>query len=174
MTVRPHSPTAPDKEEQEISDGQIPIPRFSVILCTYNRRDFVLATLATLRRQTLPYGNFEVIVVDNGSQDGTLSAVTSYVQMGEQRGRNPQDRWQVRCLCEPRNGLAHARNAGLLVASGEIAVFIDDDTLVDSHMLESLWTAYEETKAAAIGMRVGLHWDMPSPHWMVGELLETL
>src|SRR5258708_33250729 len=110
MTVRPHSPTAPDKEEQEISDGQIPIPRFSVILCTYNRRDFVLATLATLRRQTLPYGNFEVIVVDNGSQDGTLSAVTSYVQMGEQTQKKPEEIWRVHCLSEPKNGLAYARH----------------------------------------------------------------
>jgi GT2 family glycosyltransferase len=143
-----------------------------VILCTYNRRSFVLATLASLRSQTLPYRDFEVIVVDNGSRDGTLNAVRSYIQQGGTEQKNAG--WRVRCLCEPKHGLAYARNTGLLAASGRIAVFLDDDTLIDAHMLEHLWQAYQETGADAIGMHVTLHWDMACPHWMVAELLETL
>ena len=45
-------------------------PFFSVILCTYNRRNLVLSTLASLRRQTLPYEQFEVIVVGSGRESG--------------------------------------------------------------------------------------------------------
>lgn len=149
-------------------------PRFSVILCTYNRRNMVLSTLASLRRQTLSYNQFEVIVVDNGSSDGTVNAVRAYVSAGTRENKRPEDTWRVQCLTEPRNGLAHARNTGLQVASGEIAVFIDDDTLVDLHYLERLLVAYEETGADAIGGRVELRWEAPRPHWLTDDLLETL
>src|SRR5579859_4695390 len=84
-------------------------PRLSIILCTYNRRNLVLSALASLRRQTLDYAQFEVIVIDNGSTDGTLEAVRTYISAGVQPERKPEDIWQVQCLSEQQNGLAYAR-----------------------------------------------------------------
>ena len=149
-------------------------PRFSVILCTYNRCYLVLAALASLREQTLPYGQFEVIVVDNGSSDGTLEAVQNYVSAGMQEEKGIEDAWQVQCLAELQNGLAYARKTGLLAANGEVAVFLHDDALADPHWLEHLLTAYEETGADAIGGRVEIDWEVARPHWLSEELLETL
>jgi glycosyltransferase involved in cell wall biosynthesis len=149
-------------------------PGFSIILCTYNRQNLVLTTLASLRRQTLPYDQFEVIVVDNGSHDGTLEVVRTYVSAGVEPGRNREDMWRVQCLSEPQNGLAHARYAGLLAASGEIAVFLDDDTIADSYLLERLLAAYQETGADAIGGRVEPRLEARRPHWLTDDLLDML
>lgn len=174
MTVRPHARINRREKKEDAQNEQTRSPRFSVILCTYNRRNLVLAALACLRRQTISSRNFEVIVVDNGSQDGTLNAVNSFVQMDEPGKNTSEESWQVQCLYEPRSGLAHARNTGLLAASGQIAVFVDDDTLIDPHMLERLWQTYQETGADAVGVRVAVHWDSKPPHWMINDLLETL
>jgi glycosyltransferase involved in cell wall biosynthesis len=149
-------------------------PRFSVILCTFNRCNLVLSTLASLRRQTLPYSQFEVIVVDNGSIDGTFDVMRNYVSAGKYEERAVEDTWQVSCLFEPRNGLAYARNTGLQAAHGEVAVFLHDDAIADQHLLEHLLIAYEETGADVIGGRVELDWELPRPHWLSEELLEVL
>jgi GT2 family glycosyltransferase/glycosyltransferase involved in cell wall biosynthesis len=175
-TNQPLSPTSDTHAHCSLTQTSHPttLLRFSIILCTYNRRNMVLSTLASLRRQTLPYPLFEVIVVDNGSSDNTLQAVHSYVHAGSDQGRLPEDTWQVHCLAEPHNGLAHARNTGLQAAQGEIAVFLDDDTLADPSFLAHLLATYESTGADAVGGRVELHWDSPRPHWLSDSLLEML
>ncbi len=150
-------------------------PRCSVILCTYNRRNLVLSALAALRRQTLSYAQFEVIVVDNGSTDGTLTAVRTYVNAGEPvQHKKPENVWRVQCLVESHNGLAYARNTGLRAASGEIAVFLDDDAIAEPHLLERLLATYDETGADAIGGRVELRWEASRPYWLSDDLLNML
>lgn len=176
MTARQKSRLDTRKGKSEIVERQPTgvSPRFSVILCTYNRRNLVMSALASLRRQTLPYTMFEVIVVDNGSRDGTAGAVRVYVGAGTHQGKKTGDFWKVVCLSEAQNGLAYARNTGLLAASGEIAVFLDDDALADARLLECLWRAYEETGADAIGARVDLRWEAPRPHWLNDDMLDML
>lgn len=149
-------------------------PIFSVILCTYNRCSLVLSALASLRRQTLSYAQFEVIVVDNGSSDGTLTRVQSYVSAGATQRMKPEENWRVRCALEPRNGLAYARNRAIRAATGEIAVFLDDDALATPHFLERLQAAYKETGADAIGGRVEIRWEAPCPHWLSEDLFSML
>lgn len=171
-----HSLTAQHKTQLATEEVQTKIhPRCSIILCTYNRRNLVLTALASLRRQTLPYSQFEVIVVDNGSDDGTFAAVNAYVHAGPLMvSRNPADTWHVSCLSETQNGLSYARNTGLRAARGEIVVFLDDDTLAHSTFLERLLAAYDETGADAMSGRVELRWEATRPHWLSDDLLDML
>ncbi len=174
MTIQQQSEAHTSRNKIRKRSRPKTLPRFSVILCTYNRCDLVLTALASLRRQTLAYDQFEVIVVDNGSSDDTLNVVRTYVSAGVQHERSPEESWQVQCLSEPQNGLAYARHTGLMAASGEIAVFLDDDSIAEPHFLERLLAAYEETGADAIGGRVELRWEAPRPHWLTDDLLDVL
>lgn len=85
----------------------------TVSILTCNRKDVLLELLEDLRRQTL-YGQFEIIVVDNHSLDGTPEAVAQ---------RFPE----VRYIRLAANTGCAGRNAGMKEASGEIVVTLDDD-----------------------------------------------
>src|SRR5260370_12503411 len=114
MTVRQGMSRAKREKKKNAAERKKRPPRFSVVLCTYNRRNFVLATLACLRDQTFSYRDFEVIVVDNGSQDGTVNAVNSYIETKDQKRKVLEAPWRGQCLSEPKNLLAYPPTAPLL------------------------------------------------------------
>jgi GT2 family glycosyltransferase len=97
----------------------------SVIIATYNRLPMLSRCLDCLRRQDLAPGRFEIVVVDDGSTDGTSDAVCT----------RRDDVVVALVSCGERRGPAAARNRGLEVARGDIVVFVDDDTLVPSWFL---------------------------------------
>src|SRR6516164_5712134 len=90
----------------------------SVIIPTYNRLEDLKACLFSLRDQDIREVDWEVIIVDNGSSDGT--GAWSKDQVG---GSNPQ----VRYVWEPMPGLLSGRHRGAAEANGHILIFIDDD-----------------------------------------------
>ena len=87
--------------------------RFSVVVPAFNEADDLPATLRSLQEQDFP-GSYEVIVVDNGSQDETA-------KIAERHG--------VRVLHETRPGVCAARQCGTDGAAGEIVVSTDADTV---------------------------------------------
>ena len=90
--------------------------RLSVVIPTYNRRDRLARVLAALERQTMPADEFEVVVVDDGSTDGSSDWLAT---------RKPA--YALRTLRLSNGGPARARNAGVEAATGDILLFIDDD-----------------------------------------------
>ncbi len=90
---------------------------FSVVVPSYNRRDTLLLVLDAWELQQPSDLPFEVIVVDDGSSDGTAEAVAA---------RRPQ-RYTLRFAHQENAGPARARNRALEMASGELVLFAGDD-----------------------------------------------
>jgi len=91
-------------------------PDISVVIATHNRHDSLRRLMSHLAAQTLPAGAFEVIVVDDGSEEPA----------GPRLAGVPRPAG-VRVLRRNQGGPAAARHDGVLAASGEYVVFVDDD-----------------------------------------------
>lgn len=94
------------------------MPILSVVLPTYNRLPQLLKVLAGLEVQSEPLSTFEVIVVSDGSTDGTDEFLRTY-----------STPLQLRLFCQTNGGAAAARNLGITMARGEIVLFLDDDVV---------------------------------------------
>lgn len=97
--------------------NHLPAPRVSVVIPAFNAATFIEQTLATAQRQTLT--TLEIIVVDDGSSDGTAAVV----------GRAAAVDSRVRLITQPNRGLSAARNRGIAEARGDFIAFLDHDDL---------------------------------------------
>jgi glycosyltransferase involved in cell wall biosynthesis len=122
----------------------------SVVVCTYNRAESLRRTLHSLHDMATPAPlEWEVVVVDNNSRDGTRDVVTAFA-------RNA--RMPVRYLFESRQGLSRARNTGVRAARGDVIAFTDDDCLVDPQWLARIDAEFRtDASLAVVGGRVELH-----------------
>jgi glycosyltransferase involved in cell wall biosynthesis len=99
--------------------------RFSVIVPTYNRLPILRKCLAALETQTLSSNDFEVIVIDDGSSDGTQEFLTNY-----------HSSFRFQYLRQVNSGTGAARRNGVAHASGEYLLLMNDDTICDRDLLE--------------------------------------
>lgn len=88
------------------------MPRFSVVIPTYNRRRFVVKAIDSVLNQTCR--DCEIIVVDDGSTDGTAAMLEPYCQA-------------ITLLRQENAGVSVARNAGIRATTGEWIAFLDSD-----------------------------------------------
>jgi glycosyl transferase family 2 len=88
------------------------VPAVTVIIPTYQRRELVTRAVASVLGQT--FRDFELLVVDGGSDDGTERALIGLDE-------------RLRYHCEPKRGVAAARNAGIRLARGSVVAFLDSD-----------------------------------------------
>lgn len=93
-------------------------PFLSVVIPTYNRKDSLRRTLDGLACHTCPHEFFEVVVVSDGSADGTDDFLTEYARASS---------YPLRPIFQANSGPACARNHGVAEARGEVIVFLDDD-----------------------------------------------
>ena len=109
-------------------------PLCTVVVPTYNRRRLLELTLDSLDKQNLPRDRFEVLVVDDGSSDGTAEMVRGF-----------EDRLDLRYFFQPDEGyrVARARNVGIRNARGEICVFVDTGVLLHSEALSAHMASHE-------------------------------
>jgi glycogen(starch) synthase len=130
---------APAADDHAGADGAVTrsaVPRISVVINTFNRANSLRQTLDGLT--LLDFPNFEVVVVNGPSTDGTDDVLRAWA------GR-------IKVLTTPERNLSMSRNLGIAGAAGDIVAFIDDDAYPDPAWLDRLAAAYTDDEAAGAG-----------------------
>jgi glycosyltransferase involved in cell wall biosynthesis len=133
----------------------------TVAICTRNRCRALERTLGSVAAiESPPSLSWELLVVDNGSEDGTAKSVSSFAQQ-----------LPLRMLVESRVGLSHARNAAITAARGEYIVWIDDDVLVDPGWLRAYHDAFRSCPDVAFfGGPIVPELEGTPPSWLLAAL----
>jgi glycosyltransferase involved in cell wall biosynthesis len=116
--------------------------KLSVIVATFNRKRELQDLLASLATQTLPPVQFEVVVVDDGSSDGTNLFVETTIKKAS---------FTIKYYYQQNKGPGKARNLGMERASGDVLIFIDSDCILPPEYLSTVHRAFEEQKIDAYG-----------------------
>lgn len=128
----------------------------SVIIPTYNPgAGHIHAALEALRAQTCPLSAWELIIIDNNSDNGVLQEVDLS--------------WHVnaRLIKEPQQGLTYSRLAGFRAAIGEIIIMVDDDNLLDTSYLENVISIFGNNgKIGAAGGKSLPVFETAAPAWL--------
>lgn len=129
----------------------------SVILSTYNRCDLLAGALKGLADQEAAQVTYEIIVVDNNSNDDTRKVVEQFAA----------DDSRFRYFFEPRQGLSYGLNRGLVEARGGIVALTDDDLCVAADYVAQLATAFSEhPEIEFLGGKVVPLFDRHPPKWL--------
>jgi glycosyltransferase involved in cell wall biosynthesis len=116
-----------------------PTPAFSVVVPAYNATRTIGATIGSILRQSRE--DLELIVVDDGSKDGTPDLV-------RELGRGDE---RLRLIEQPNAGTAGARNTGIEAAQAGLVSFLDNDDMWLPNYLEAMATALERAPEAGFG-----------------------
>ncbi len=132
--------------------------KISAIISTYNRDQYLPGLFDAFRSQTLPVSDFEVIIINNNSNDNTELLSNEFLKNKE--GIN------VRYYKETNQGLSYARNRGIKEALGELVTFIDDDAIPTEEFLEKTIKFFDEhPDAGAAGGKILLKFLDKKPDW---------
>lgn len=97
------------------------MPTVSVVIPSYNRKELVVEALESVFSQT--FRDYEIVLVDDGSTDGTEQAIRPF-------------RDRLRYLYKPNGGVSSARNHGIRLAEGNLIAFLDSDDIWEANFLE--------------------------------------
>jgi GT2 family glycosyltransferase len=116
-------------------------PELSVVIPTHERRDLLSTCLYSLEHQSASVERFEVVVVVDGSRDGTAEMLSTYTPP-----------FAVRFLTQAQAGAAAARNTGAEAATGRVLLFVDDDMTASPSLVAAHLAAHRSEEAiVAVG-----------------------
>ena len=122
------------------------MPQVSVVIPAYNAADFIADTVNSVLNQT--FQDFEVIVVDDGSKDGTIAALEPF---GD----------RIRVYPQTNGGVARARNRGVGLAKGSWIAFLDADDLWQPDKLERQLADPSHVMSYTDRINIGARGDLP-------------
>lgn len=103
--------------------------KLSIIVPVYNVEQYVYKCINSLLQQNVSLNEYEIIVVDDGSSDHSISIIREYFQVDN-----------LRIIVKENGGLSSARNKGLEYAVGEYLWFVDSDDWIEINCLKSLFS----------------------------------
>lgn len=138
--------------------------KVTIIIPSYNQQNFLPESIDSALAQTTPC---EVIVIDDGSTDGSLAIAKGYESKG------------VKVISQVNKGLPSARNTGIMNATGEFILPLDSDDMLLDNCVERLLAIQEETNAdivspsfkhfGLVSSEVKLYKDLTIKHFCVAN-----
>lgn len=129
----------------------------SVVICTYNREQYIYECLSRIASNTIQEG-WEVVLINNNSTDHTAAEC-------ERFAKDFPD-IHYRYFIETQQGLSFARNRGIAEAKGDWLVFLDDDAMIESDYIENLQSHLKQhPEAAAFGGKIEPLFEDGEPAW---------
>jgi glucosyl-dolichyl phosphate glucuronosyltransferase len=138
--------------------------KLSVVIATRNRLPYLVKAVNGALCQTAPAESYEVIVVDNGSTDGTSKWVLEKAVSAT----------NLTYLFEPELGVSTARNTGWRQARGSYVALLDDDAIPQDDWVEQILRVFEDVQPhpVCIGGAVAPLYEATPPDWFSGLLLD--
>lgn len=119
-------------------------PLISVIITNYNYEKFIGEAIESVLNQT--YENIELIVIDDGSTDGSRDVIKKY----------EKDYPDIRILLQENKGVVPTRNRGLKEARGEFLIFIDADDTIPVNFIAGMYDAMNIAEADVVYCNLAL------------------
>lgn len=138
--------------------------QLSIVICSYNRAEYILDALHSIKNQDLDKSKYELVVVNNNSTDNTEELCKKFE---ESKGE-----LQYTYCVEQNQGLSWARNKGIETAKGKYISFIDDDAIAEPDFARNVLMAFHENpQFEAIGGKVlPMYPEKKEPKWMSNYL----
>lgn len=130
----------------------------SVIIPTLNRENYLKLAIDSVARQSFPFRQYEILVVDNGSIDNTNMVCKSAHEI--------YSKHNIKYIYEPIPGLLSGRHRGALEAKGDILVFVDDDIEADTNWLSAIYEAFKMPEVHLVGGRNLPKYETERPAWL--------
>jgi glycosyltransferase involved in cell wall biosynthesis len=135
------------------------MPQISVIICTYNRDVLLKMAIESLLNQNVNPLLYEIIVVNNNSDDNTEAVVKVFTENYS----------NIRIVLEPNQGLSHSRNRGYREAKAEYVAYMDDDAKVSPDWIEIAIKIINEQHPDIFGGPIYPFYLSSKPEWFKDE-----
>lgn len=133
--------------------------KIAIVVCTYKRPDMLELALESLVNQSADKELFQVLVVDNNSQDETKSIVERF----------SKENGNFTYLLETKQGLSHARNCGYKNAEASYVAYMDDDAKADKHYIEKAVEIIEKLSPDIFGGPIFPFYLSEKPDWFLDK-----
>ncbi|HNP24052.1 MAG TPA: glycosyltransferase [Panacibacter sp.] len=132
----------------------------ALVICTYNRDRYLPDALESIKNQSFPGTQFQVVIVDNNSTDNTAAISKKFI------AENPD--LHITYAFEQQKGLSFARNRGVAEADAPVLCYIDDDIILAPGFLNAMKSFYDSyPNAVGAGGRVIPKYEHDKePEWM--------